>query len=323
MKFFFKVFLLIGFFLFCGKTFSQDFIAVDSIVDGYPQTGLKLDDLAKAIQKDFTREDEKARAVFRWVTTQIAFDIPLAEKMDYKSLTAFSYTTEAEKLVKEKKFKEELVSQTFYTKKTVCHGYAVVVEYLCEKLNIETEVITGFLKSDPSEIGQMPTVVNHAWNAVKINGEWKFLDATLAAGFISERTNQFNFDYADGYFLTDPKRFFLNHYPLEEKWLLVDKTKKDFAALPCYLRNYTKFNYQISGPPSGLYEKINSNFTFTVQGIDEYDNVLYSLNSTNNTQIILEQEYTKDFIIDLSAVSNDYLTLYINNRPMVVYKIVN
>lgn len=323
MKFSGSVFLLVGLFFFYGEIFSQDYIAVDSVVDGYPQNVLKLDDVVTAIQKDFSRDDEKARAVFRWVTTQISFDILLAEKMNYKSLTAFSYTTESEKLVKEKKFKEELIAQTFSTKKTVCHGYAVLIEYLCEKLKIEAEVITGILKSDPSEIGQMSKIVNHAWNAVKINGEWKFIDATLAAGFISDRTNQFNFDYVDGYFFTDPKLFFLNHFPMEEKWLFVAKTKKEFATLPCYLRNYTKFNYQISGPQSGIYEKKNSNFTFTVKGIDEYDSVLYSLNSANNEQIILEQEYTKNFTIDLSAVSNDYLTLYINNRPMVVYKIVN
>jgi transglutaminase/protease-like cytokinesis protein 3 len=317
-----KFFILIGLFFLSSKISSQDYQAVDSIVDEYPTAGLKLDDVVNAIQKDFSREDEKARAVFRWVTTQISFDIELAEKMGYKSLKAFSYSTESEKMAKEKSFKEALIVQTFITKKTVCHGYAVLIEYLCEKLKIETEVIIGILKTDPSEIGAMPTIANHAWNAVKINGEWKFLDATLGAGFISSTTGNFKFDFADGYFFTDSNLFFLNHYPLDEKWLLVSKSKKDFETLPCYFRNYIKYNYKIAGPPSGLYIKKNVNFIFTVKGIDEYDSVQYSLNSIDNQKIVLEHNHTKDFDIDLSKVVHDYLSIYINDRIMVVYKII-
>ena len=134
MKFSIKFFIVISLLFFSTKTFSQGYTSVDAIVDNYPQYGITLDALTNYIQKDFSKEDEKARAVFRWVTTKISFDVALAEKMDYTSLSAFSYTTEAEKRIKEKKFKENLLTQTFLSKKTVCHGYAVLVEYLCEKL---------------------------------------------------------------------------------------------------------------------------------------------------------------------------------------------
>lgn len=323
MKFSLKFFILIVLAFLANKSFSQDYSSVDPIVDNYPQYGLTLDDLVASIKKDFSKDDEKARAVFRWVTTKISFDIALAEEMDYKSLRAFSYTTDAEKKVKEKKFKKELLAETFASRKTVCHGYAVLVEYLCEKLNIETEVITGTLKGDPSEIGKLPTVVNHAWNAVKINDEWKFIDATLGAGFVSSNSGLFKFDYNEGYFFTKPELFFLNHFPLNEKWLLIAKTKNDFAKSPFYFSNYIKYNYQIEGSTSGIYSKKQANFTFTVKGIDEYDTVQYALNSGNNQKIVLEQNPSKEFVIDLSTVSDDYLSLFINDRIMVVYKIVN
>lgn len=322
MKLPLQYFFISVFTILSSSLFSQNHQLVDNIVDNYPKVGLNLDDVVLAIKNDFTTEVERTRAVFRWVATQISFDTELGKTMDYKSLKAFSYTTEAEKILKEKKFKEDLVFQTFTTRKTVCHGYAVLVEYMCHKLNIEAVVITGVLKSDPSEIGQMP-VLNHAWNAVKINGEWKFLDVTLAAGFISSNTDTFKFDYTDGYFFTDPELFFLNHFPLNEKWLLISKSKKDFTHLPCYLRNYIKFDYQIVGPESGIYSKKNGSFTFNVKGIDQYDSVQYSLNSRDNQKILLEQDYTKEYMIDLAAISNDFLTIYINDRPMIVYKIID
>lgn len=323
MQFSIKFFILVTLFLFSAKSFSQDYSSVDAIVDNYPNSGISLDAVAHFIQNDFSKEDEKARAVFRWVTTKISFDVALAEKMDYTSLNAFSYTTEAEKRVKEKKFKETLLAQTFTSRKTVCHGYAVLVEYLCEKLNLETKVITGTLKGSPSEIGKLPTIVNHAWNAVKVNGEWKFMDTTLGAGFVSSNSGLFKFDFNEGYFFTKPELFFFNHYPLNEKWLLVAKTKNDFAKSPFYFSNYIKYNYQIEGPKSGIYSKKQANFTFTVEGIDEYDTVQYALSSGNHQKIVLQSDNIKDYVIDLSTSSDDYLSLLINDRVMVVYKIVN
>lgn len=323
MQFSIKFLILVTLFLFSAKSFSQDYSSVDAIVDNYPNSGISLDAVAHFIQNDFSKEDEKARAVFRWVTTKISFDVALAEKMDYTSLNAFSYTTEAEKRVKEKKFKETLLSQTFNSRKTVCHGYAVLVEYLCEKLKLETKVITGTLKGSPSEIGKLPTIVNHAWNAVKVNGEWKFMDTTLGAGFVSSNSGLFKFDFNEGYFFTKPELFFFNHYPLNEKWLLVAKTKNDFAKSPFYFSNYIKYNYQIEGPKSGIYSKKQANFSFTVEGIDEYDTVQYALSSGNNQKIVLQSDNIKDYVIDLSTISDDYLSLLINDRVMVVYKIVN
>lgn len=104
---------------------------------------------------------------------------------------------------------------------------------------------------------------------------------------------------------------------------MVAKTKNDFAKSPFYFSNYIKYNYQIEGPKSGIYSKKQANFTFTVEGIDEYDTVQYALSSGNNQKIVLQSDNIKDYVIDLSTSSDDYLSLLINDRVMVVYKIVN
>ncbi len=321
MKFVLLSFLFFGLSFFSTKLHSQNYALVDSIVDNYPKYDIGLEDISSLIAKDFYKEEDKARAVFKWVTSNISFDVELGAKMDFKSLKAFSYSTEEEKIKKEKVFKTEVINQTFRTRKTVCHGYAFIVEYLCKKLGLEVEVVTGTLKTTPSEIGIFPNTINHAWNVIKINGQWKFVDATLGAGFISTNSGLFKFDFNDGYFFTNSELFFLNHYPSNEKWLLIAKNRNDFAKPPFYFGNYFKYNYRIIGPESGIYSKKKSNFSFTVKGIDEYDSVQYILNSNEKT--LLEQDYTKEFVIDLSNATTGYLSILINDRTMLVYKITD
>ena len=52
----------------------------------------------------------------------------------------------------------------------VCNGYAMATFYLCNKAGVETRFIRG--------IGGNDTKVNHAWNAVKIDGKWYNIDVT-------------------------------------------------------------------------------------------------------------------------------------------------
>ena len=309
--------------IFTNKSHSQNYVLVDSIVDTYPKNINTLDNLADQIRRDFVREEEKARAVFRWVATNISFDVELAAKMDFKSLKAFSYSNEKEKVVKENKFKSDLVNETFLSRKTVCHGYAVLIESLCKKLALEVVTVTGTLKSDPTEIGLLPNVVNHAWNVVKINNEWEFIDATLGAGILSSQTNSFKFDFNDGYFFTDPERFFLNHYPLDEKWLLTSKIKNDFAKSPFIFGNYLKYGYKIMSPLLGIHSKKDGNFTFSLQGLDEYDNVQYALNSNNKIVFLEQEDNTKDFVIDITGIGEDYISIFVIGKIIAVYKIVN
>ena len=57
-----------------------------------------------------------------------------------------------------------------------CGGYAKAMQYLCDKAGIECMVITGN-RADGS---------THAWNKVKVNGEWYNLDTTWDDPLFSE-----------------------------------------------------------------------------------------------------------------------------------------
>ena len=321
MKNTFYIFLFLNF-IFSNYSYSQKYNSVDNIVDTYPKNIITTERLIELINKDFSKQDEKARAAFRWVATNISFDVTLAESMNYSSIKSFSYKTEKEREIKDKKFKLDLVSSAMNTKKTVCHGYAALVEYLYLKLGLETNVVLGNLRADPSQIGEMPNEINHAWNVVKIDNNWKFVDATLAAGFVSSKTNLFKFYFNDAYFFTNPERFFLNHYPKEEKWLLVAKSKKDFAPLPIFFGSYFQYNYKIIKPESGICStQDNQNLIFAIRGLEEYDTVAYS-SSNDNKKTYLNQKNDLDFIIPIQDKKNTYVSIFVSGRIIGIYKII-
>ncbi len=54
----------------------------------------------------------------------------------------------------------------------VCDGYSLAFEYLCQQVGIECIFIGGKAGNSEAEAG------GHAWNLVKLNGEWKEADVT-------------------------------------------------------------------------------------------------------------------------------------------------
>jgi transglutaminase/protease-like cytokinesis protein 3 len=320
-KYIFYTFLFLNL-LFLNFSYSQKYNSIDSIVDTYPKNIITAEKLIELINKDFSKQDEKARAVFRWVATNISYDVDLAESMNYVSKNAFSYKTEKERETKDIKFKLDLVSSTMNTKKTVCHGYAALMEYLYLKLGLESTIVFGNLKADPSQIGEMPDVTNHAWNVVKIDNNWQFVDATLAAGFVSSKTNSFKFYFNDAYFFTAPDRFFLNHYPTNERWLLVAKSKKDFAPLPVFFGSYFQYNYKILKPESGICStEGNPNLILAIRGLEDYDTIAYS-SSIDNTKTYLNQKNDLDFTIPIQDKKNSFITIFVSGRIIAIYKII-
>ncbi|WPR70923.1 transglutaminase domain-containing protein [Flavobacterium sp. NG2] len=314
--------LLVVSLFFLTNGYSQKYDKVDLIVDNYPKTITTADQLVALVLKDFTLPDEKARAIFRWVCTSVAYDVVLSESMNHSSIKAFSYKTEKEKEIKEKKFKQDLIQNTMITKKAVCHGYAVLIEYLYLKLGLETKIILGNLRTDVSQIGKLPEELNHAWNVVKIDNKWQFVDATLASGFVSAKTNLFKFYFNEGYFFTSPEKFFLNHYPLDEKWLFVAKNKSDFAKLPVFFGAFFENTYNIVKPESGICMSKKSNeLHFSISGLSENDVIQY-LASSDNKKRYLKLENQSNFSIPIQGNENTILYLFINGKVIAMYKIV-
>ncbi len=300
---------------------AQDYDKVDAKVKDYPRAFTSLDRLADRINSDFTREDEKARAIFTWIAVNIRYDLDALGVV--KGPAGFSYSSEEELIAKKQKFKEDMAYETLRSKKAVCHGYAMLYTVIAEKVGLEAEVVPGTAKSYPNHIGRYPNISDHAWNAVKVNGEWKLVDVTWGAGSVIGRTKKFEFDFNDGYFFSNPKDFFLKHYPEDEKWLLLKATKEDFAALPLYYRNYLKEGYEVITPNTGILTAKQGAITFKMKNLKPTEKIAYVLtkdNSFNEIKPVFNNDIA-EFQIPLDKNSAGFLTIYINGESAVSYKI--
>jgi hypothetical protein len=95
--------------------------------------------------------------------------------------------------------------------------FAQLYKKMADEAGLECAYIRGFSKG--SIRGGW---TSHAWNAVKIQGEWKLLDVTWAAGYADEK-GKFRQVFLPGFFFTAPRVFALDHLPTEEKWQLLKK----------------------------------------------------------------------------------------------------
>jgi len=304
---------------------AQDFIKVDKIVSGYPKSYTSPEDLAERIKKDFNRQDEIARASFTWMALNIDYDVKSYFSSSEQTRIAYSFRDQEEKRRKEKAFEDQLISKTLRSNRAVCQGYATLFQRLCELNGVEAVLITGTSKVSPLDIGKQPGKSDHAWNAVKINKEWKLIDATWAAGALDAKTRKFVRNFNSGYFFADPDIFFLNHFPDKKEWILTQKTADDFAGIPLYYRQYADASYTFLSPENGIINLNNLNaIHFKVQNLNPESLVTYVF-TTKGQLIRILPEFKNNiaqFEIPIDSKLNGFLTIYINNRAVVTHKLV-
>ena len=113
--------------------------------------------IQKIITDDMT-ELEKELAINQYLCDTIVYDedaLANAEKNNY--------------LYVDDEFLDSFTAYgALINKKCVCAGYASAFKLLAEEVGLESVVVTGILEGS----------LSHAWNKVKIDGEWQILDVT-------------------------------------------------------------------------------------------------------------------------------------------------
>ena len=201
-----------------------------------------LDTLAAWLTAPARSSREAARAIFRWITDRVAYDVrglPAGRRQ--------RRPPEPEEVLRRRKAR--------------CDGFALLFEALAREAGLEAETIVGSSKGYGYAPGRrsgaiapaaFETEPDHAWNAVRIEGRWELLDATWGAGAF--RDGRYTRRFEPHYFGTPPEAFIFDHFPLEARWQLLERevTRKEFQGLPQAQPAFFRLGLGFEGKPRGL-----------------------------------------------------------------------
>ncbi|VVC42020.1 Transglutaminase-like,Zinc finger, LIM-type [Cinara cedri] len=218
-----------------------EFAHIDQIAISVAQEDQKtFTDLVRMLVGKCGSDIEKARTIFRWITVKnlntMNFDDNLRGDTPMGLLRGIKHGTES---------------------------YHVLFKRLCSYAGLHCVVIKGYSKS----AGYQPGVhfedsrFRNSWNAVYVAGAWRFVQCNWGARHLVNakevpkvgakgKSDSLRYEYDDHYFLTDPREFIYEFFPLQPEWQLLKNpiTQRDFEDLP-FVRSLF-FRYGLYFPDS-------------------------------------------------------------------------
>ena len=193
----FTLFLFISIVYSQGQTLTDDTLLahIHKIEDA---TATDVKQLSDYLIQPANNERDRFRSIYLWLIHQIDYD---------------------QKAVKNKRINrsnEDILTR----KKAICWGYATLLQALCKEAGIQTEVISGYVKTDLKKAPFLK-YPNHAWNAVQLEGQWYLVDATWDSGLLGEESAYYQ-KFQEDYYLSTPAHFVTNHLPAQPQWQLLN-----------------------------------------------------------------------------------------------------
>lgn len=179
--------------------------------------------LAAHLTSSAGSEKEMVMAIHEWITNNIKYDVKQSEK------ARLNKNQEAEKVLRKGK--------------AVCYRYSSLFKEMCEAVEINCEIIPGYVKNEDFIEGKYLHIDYHTWNAFEADGKWYLCDPTWDAGHMgmdappftkwiyrtfrkkkkdSYPKNSFRFIQhpTTDHFMIAPDTFLLRHLPSHPMWQL-------------------------------------------------------------------------------------------------------
>ena len=176
------------------------------------QPHLNIEQRLQLLTNGMQSDHEKAWLIYQWVIRHFRHDLKLSAKIGNPA--------------------HHSLDELFRLGGGSCAVYANVLHRLFDTAGLEVRTIHGTAKASlsPRQSAVMP--INHVWNAVKIDGEWKMIDSTWGAGFVGDRG--FERAPSDLFFLSLPEMAVLSHFDAKDQFGFQKKlgiTPRVFASI--------------------------------------------------------------------------------------------
>jgi hypothetical protein len=195
IKFFIVFLFLISSFALPAQTKPNDYKEVDEAVRKYSNStdNNTIRGIARFIFENFSKETDKLRAIFIWLSENFDYDV---ENM--YSLKSYSDS-------------QELIDGMLEEKKGVCMHFAYLFKEIGDILGITSHIISGYTKQDG-----VISSLSHVWCASFVDSEWLLIDPTWGAGHV--QNNKYVKKLNDDYFKTEPDKLIQTHFPYDPLW---------------------------------------------------------------------------------------------------------
>src|SRR5579872_2226092 len=106
--------------------------------------------LTRQLTNPFRDDVLKARAIFRWITNNIAYDCKYFNRTAYKGKEPKTFECSSDDsldcAIRKNVWEMAYVNHALDSKKAVCEGYAMLFKKMCEIAGIEAEVVPGYIR---------------------------------------------------------------------------------------------------------------------------------------------------------------------------------
>ena len=298
----YRIFLIIPGLFVALKCFSQGTTSKFSSVDSFAATVKfqgNLDSLTKRLTASYPDQLFKARAIFMWITENIAYNCAYYNRYDYKGKEPRTYTCKDDKDCEAKKedWETKYIDRVVKSKSAVCQGYSMLFKRMCDIAGLKSNIIAGYTRTEYYQVGT-PGSLNHTWNSILIDSTYYLLDATWAAGGCLKAEDGklllFIRDFDEYYWLTPYKDFARNHCPKDPVWTLIPNyTLETFATNPYY--NPSEISQiKLILPGSGIINaKKGDTIHFKIAYQNEFKDLQINSNIFRNPDIWVKEKISK------------------------------
>ncbi|BFM41140.1 transglutaminase domain-containing protein [Synechocystis sp. LKSZ1] len=234
---------------------------LDQFAQNLTYSGTSVSELAALLSPQARTDAEKARLAYSWITQHIGYDVTLN--------------------------RDDLSPEgVLQRRKTICGGYANLYQALAKEMGLQAVIIEGYAKGVGGIVGD-DSQLNHAWNAVDIEGAWYLIDTTWGAGNVNNQ--EFQAQFSPFYFATPPTRLINTHFPAETQWQLFQPlmTRTEFDQLPVLSPRFYRDRLTLAQPNQGKLQA-NGNLALSL-GVPDDIQVVARLQTDQGQELATNQ----------------------------------
>lgn len=200
----------------------------------------------KVMDKIPSRKERSPEKIAEYIADNVSGREAQAYAVYYYVAHALEYNFEQSRRVTLNASREEIVSDALSDRVGVCQHYAELYHAIAGNLGIPSIVVAGYTRQN-GKIVEVP----HAWNAIKIDGNWFLADPTWGSGYLTGK--EYTQRYSTEWFMVAPEKMIKSHMPFDPMMQFLEKPLTHYQFLQGTFNEGKEKAYDLEATISGYF----------------------------------------------------------------------